>query len=183
VLGAMETVPRHEFLEGHSLAEAYGDHPVPIGFGQTVSQPFIVAFSAAALQLPRGARVLEIGTGCGYQAAVLAACGYRVWSVEIIGALAQRAGKTLRRLGFANVQVREGDGHEGWPEEAPFDGIVAAAAAVDVPEALCDQLAPDARLIIPVGQEQQSLWLYHRSPDGFEREELMSVRFVPMTGS
>lgn len=182
VLTAMEQVPRHEFIPGHSPADAYGDHPVPIGHGQTVSQPYIVAFMTAALELPAGARVLEVGTGCGYQAAVLVAAGCQVWSVEIIPALAQRAELDLRRLGIAGVRVREGDGHGGWPEEAPFDGIIVAAAPAEIPPALFDQLGPNGRLIIPVGRGSQSLWRYRRTPDGIASEELMAVRFVPMTG-
>lgn len=183
VLAAMEKVPRHEFVEGYSPTEAYGDHPVPIGHGQTVSQPYIVAYMTAALELPAGARVLEVGTGCGYQAAVLAEAGYQVWSVEIIPALAQQAEQDLRRLGYHDVHLRIGDGHEGWPEEAPFDGIIAAAAPAEIPPALFDQLGPDGRLIIPVGRVAQSLWRYCRTTDGIMREELMAVRFVPMTGS
>jgi len=183
VLAAMAQVPRHEFVPGRSPADAYGDHPIPIGFGQTISQPFIVAFMVEALESSAGARVLEVGTGCGYQAAVMAAAGGKGGSIEIVPALAQRAERDLQRLGVAGVHVREGDGHQGWAEEAPFDGIVVAAAPPEIPWALFDQLGPEGRLIIPVGRESQSLWRYRRTPEGMVREELMAVRFVPMTGS
>jgi protein-L-isoaspartate(D-aspartate) O-methyltransferase len=182
VLAAMERVPRHRFVPGRSAQEAYGDYPVAIGDGQTVSQPYIVAYMIEALGLPPGARVLEIGTGCGYQAAVLAETGFQVWTIEIRPRLAEEAAELLERLGYGGtrVQVRCGDGNDGWPEAAPFDGIIGAAAARVVPPALLDQLAPTGVLVLPVGVEEQVLWRYRRTPGGFQGEELFAVRFVPM---
>jgi protein-L-isoaspartate(D-aspartate) O-methyltransferase len=149
-----------------------------------VSQPYIVAFMTEALGLGPGARVLEIGTGSGYQAAVLAEAGFLVWTVEIRPTLAEEAATTLRELGYdeACVHLRCSDGALGWPEAAPFDGILAAAAPCVVPPALLDQLAPGGVLVIPVGEEEQVLWRYRRTPGGFKGEELFAVRFVPMVG-
>lgn len=183
VLEAMNHVPRHEFVADCPPADAYGDHPLSIGFGQTISQPYIVAFSVEALELPEGARVLEVGTGCGYQAAVLSEAGFDVWTIEIVAELARQAQETLGRLGYSKVRIRAGDGHAGWPEEAPFDGIVCAAAADDVPRKLLAQLSPEGRMIVPIGSGAQSLWRFRRTPAGIVREELMAVRFVPMTGT
>jgi protein-L-isoaspartate(D-aspartate) O-methyltransferase len=182
VLQAMRTVPRHRFISGRLAAEAYTDHPVEIGEGQTVSQPYIVAYMIEALGLAPGARVLEIGTGTGYEAAVLAEAGFRVWSVEVRRALAAEAERILGGLGYGSprVHLRCGDGTLGWPEAAPFDGILGAAAAHHVPPDLLDQLAPDGVLIIPVGDRHQVLWRYRRTASGFHGEELLAVRFVPM---
>lgn len=182
VLAAMEAVPRHVFTGGRSLAESYGDHPVAIGQGQTVSQPYIVAFMIEALELPDGGRVLDIGTGSGYQAAVLAEAGFRVWSIEVRAALAQEAEARLRELGYAeeHIRLRHGDGLQGWPDAAPFDGIVGAAAAVQLPPGLLEQLAPHGVLVLPIGEEQQVLWRYRHRAGGFHGEELLDVRFVPM---
>lgn len=183
VVAAMGRVPRHLFVPERLRDEAYADHPVPIGQGQTISQPYIVAFMVEALGLAPGARVLEVGTGSGYQAAVLAESGYEVFTVEIRPKLALEAEGALRRLGFTAVHVRHGDGSLGWPEEAPFDGIVGAAAPRTLPPALIEQLAHDGRIIMPVGGEVQDLWRYQRTPGGLRGEELLPVRFVPMTGS
>ena len=184
VLAAMACVPRHRFVPDKLVEDAYGDFPVSIAQGQTVSQPYIVAYMTEALGLAPGARVLEIGTGSGYQAAVLAETGFSVWTVEIRPSLADEAEMTLRELGYdeARVHLRCGDGALGWPEAAPFDGILAAAAPRVVPPALLDQLAPGGVLVIPVGEQQQALWRYRRTPGGFKGEELLAVRFVPMVG-
>jgi protein-L-isoaspartate(D-aspartate) O-methyltransferase len=183
VLEAMRSVPRHRFVPDRMVDEAYADHPLPIGQGQTVSQPYIVAFMVEALGQPAGARVLEIGTGSGYQAAVLAAAGFRVFTTEIWPALAHEVEDVLRDLGYGDVKVRCSDGSFGWTEEAPFDGIVVAAAAPDVvPQALLDQLAPGGTLVIPVGREFQVLWRYRRTLEGYRSENLLDVRFVPLTG-
>lgn len=182
LLAAMQRVPRHRFIPGRMAREAYADYPVAIGQGQTVSQPYIVAYMIEAMGLEPSARVLEIGTGTGYQAAVLAETGFRVWSVEVREALAQEAEHILRGLGYdaSRIQLRCDDGMQGWPEEAPFDGIIGAAAAREVPPHLLDQLAPGGVLVLPVGDEQQVLWRYRRTSDGFKAEELLAVRFVPM---
>lgn len=184
VLGAMTRVPRHRFIAGRLAHESYSDAPVAIGQGQTVSQPYIVGFMIEALALPDGARVLEIGTGTGYQAAVLAEAGFAVWSIEVRAALAEEAAGILRDLGYdeARVHLRRGDGSRGWPEAAPFDGIIVAAAPAEVPPALFEQLAPSGTLVVPVGREEQSLWRYRRTPAGLEGEELFPVRFVPLIG-
>lgn len=184
VLAAMACVPRHLFVPDKLGEEAYGDFPVSIAQGQTVSQPYIVAYMTEALGLAPGARVLEIGTGSGYQAAVLAETGFLVWTVEIRPTLADEAEATLRELGYeeARAHLRCGDGALGWPEAAPFDGILAAAAPRVVPPALLDQLGPGGVLVIPVGEDQQALWRYRRTPGGFKGEELLAVRFVPMVG-
>jgi protein-L-isoaspartate(D-aspartate) O-methyltransferase len=181
-LGAMRTVPRQAFVPASSGADAYGDHPLPIGHGQTISQPYIVAFMTEALGLKKGATVLEVGTGSGYQAAVLAQIADRVYSVEILPALAEEARARLDRLGYRNVQVRVGDGYQGWPEAGPFDGIMVTAAAPRVPDPLKAQLKDGARLVIPVGDESQELMVVTRRGDTFEERRILPVRFVPMTG-
>jgi protein-L-isoaspartate(D-aspartate) O-methyltransferase len=181
-LGAMRTVPRQEFVPASSGADAYGDHPLPIGHGQTISQPYIVAFMTEALGLPKGAIVLEVGTGSGYQAAVLGQIAERVYSVEILPALAEEARARLARLGYSNVQVRVGDGYQGWPEAGPFDGIIVTAAAPRVPDPLKAQLKDGGRLVIPVGDESQELMVVTRRGDAFEERRILPVRFVPMTG-
>ncbi len=181
-LAAMRRVPRHLFVPQASLAQAYEDHPVPIGFGQTISQPYIVAFMTEALGLRGGESVLEVGTGCGYQAAVLAEIAARVHSIEIVEPLASEAAERLKRLGYANVSVRAGDGYLGWPEAAPFDGIVVTAAAPRIPEPLRQQLRDGGRLIVPVGEEWQELVLVTRHGERFDERRVLPVRFVPMTG-
>jgi protein-L-isoaspartate(D-aspartate) O-methyltransferase len=184
VLAAMERVPRHRFVPGRLVGEAHGDYPVAIGQGQTVSQPYIVAYMIEALELAPRARVLEVGTGAGYQAAVLAETGFDVWTIEIRPGLAEEAETTLQALGYGSprVHVRCGDGALGWPEAAPFDGIIGAAAARGVPPALLEQLAPGGTLVLPVGDDEQVLWRYRRTPGGFRGEQLFAVRFVPMIG-
>ena len=182
VLDAMRSVPRHEFVPPAQRERAYDDTPLPIGHGQTISQPYIVALMTQLAELTPQARVLEIGTGSGYQAAVLAAIAREVWSIEILEPLARSAETTLERLGVRNVHVRNGDGWKGWPEAAPFDAIVVTAAPETVPSALLDQLAPGGRLVIPVGDDEQVLEVHQRTPDGIRVRRVAAVRFVPMTG-
>jgi protein-L-isoaspartate(D-aspartate) O-methyltransferase len=182
VLRAMRTVSRHEFVPVRLRRDAYGDQPLPIGHGQTISQPYIVALMTELAAVKPGDRVLEIGTGSGYQAAVLAELGGQVRSIEIVAPLARSAAETLRRLGYARVQVRHGDGYRGWPEAAPFDAIVVTAAPPEVPAALLAQLAPGGRLVIPVGTGAQELRLLVRTPSGVETRRSVPVRFVPMVG-
>jgi protein-L-isoaspartate(D-aspartate) O-methyltransferase len=180
VLRAMRTVPRHEFVPAGSEADAYADRPLPIGHGQTISQPYIVALMSELAAVKPGDRVLEVGTGSGYQAAVLAELGAEVHSIEIVEPLARSAAKTLRRLGYDRVEVRHGDGYRGWPEAAPFAAIVVTAAPPEVPPALMAQLAPGGRLVIPVGTVDQELRVLVRTPSGIETRRVVPVRFVPM---
>lgn len=184
VLAAMRSVPRHEFVPAAQRAHAYEDRPLPIGEGQTISQPYIVALMTELAVPGPGVEVLEVGTGSGYQAAVLAACGAEVWSIEIVDPLARRAERDLARLGIDRVHVRSGDGYRGWPEAAPFDAILVTAAAPRVPGALLAQLRIGGRLVIPVGEsgELQSLEVHERGETGFTVREVTPVRFVPMTG-
>jgi protein-L-isoaspartate(D-aspartate) O-methyltransferase len=183
VLAAMRRVPRHRFVPEAFQRDAYADHPLPIGEDQTISQPYIVALMTALLRLRPQERVLEIGTGSGYQAAVLAEITPHVYTIEILAPLAQRATAVLTELGYTSVQVRTGDGYRGWPEAAPFDAIVVTAAPDHVPQPLLDQLAPGGRLVLPVGDEWQELKRITRKPDGTLAEEsVIPVRFVPMTG-
>ena len=181
-LAAMRRVPRHLFVPEASRGEAYGDHPLPIGHGQTISQPYIVAFMTEALGLRGGESVLEVGTGCGYQAAVLASIAAHVYTIEIVAPLAEEARRRLSALGYANVDVRAGDGYAGWPERAPFDAIIVTAAAPRIPETLKAQLKPGGRLIVPVGDESQELVLVVRQDKGYDERRVLPVRFVPMTG-
>ena len=182
VLGALRKVPRHLFVPPAVAGEAYGDHPLPIGHGQTISQPYIVAFMTEALGLKGGERVLEVGTGSGYQAAVLAEIAGDVYSIEIVQPLGVEARDRLTRLGYRNVQVRIGDGYQGWAEAAPFDAIVVTAAAPRVPEPLKAQLKEGGRLVIPVGDEVQELMVVTRRGETFAERRVLPVRFVPMTG-
>jgi protein-L-isoaspartate(D-aspartate) O-methyltransferase len=182
-LAAMRTVPRHEFVPPDQRAYAYLDIPLPIGHEQTISQPAVVALMTELIVPQRGKRVLEIGTGSGYQAAVLAQAGCRVWTIEIFEALAQEARARLARLGYSNVEVRHGDGYAGWPEEAPFDAILVTAAADSIPPALLDQLAPGGRLVMPVGDQasEQQLVLVQKDATGrLASRQLFPVRFVPL---
>ena len=183
VLGAMAQAPRHLFVDEALRERAYEDRPLPIGHGQTISQPFIVAFMTEAVAVKPGERVLEIGTGSGYQAAILAAMGATVYTIEIIPALAERAAATLRELGYDQVRVRAGDGYQGWPEEAPFDAIVVTAAPDTIPPALLDQLAEGGRLVIPVGPQHagQELMLVTKTKGKLHQRNLLPVRFVPFT--
>jgi len=186
VLEAMRSVPREAFVPPELAEEAYADGPLPIGEGQTISQPYIVALMVEALELRRGERVLEIGAGSGYAAAVLAEIAAEVYTVERHAPLAREARERLRALGYQNVQLRVGDGSRGWPEHAPYDAIVVAAGAPEVPEALKEQLAVGGRLVIPVGQGrtlQELLRLRRLSETQYQREELGGVRFVPLVGA
>jgi protein-L-isoaspartate(D-aspartate) O-methyltransferase len=182
VLDAMRAVPRHRFVPEEFRDESYGDHPLPIGEEQTISQPYIVAFMTEALGLRPSDTVLEIGTGSGYQAAVLAEIVSHVYTIEIIESLALRAESTLAALGYSNVTVRTGDGYRGWPEHAPFDAIIVTAAPDHIPEPLVEQIAMNGRMVLPVGDEVQSLILLRRTPKGIVKEDRLGVRFVPMTG-
>jgi protein-L-isoaspartate(D-aspartate) O-methyltransferase len=183
LLEALETVPRHAFVPIAERRQSYEDRPLGIGVDQTISQPYIVAWMTDALGLTGGERVLEIGTGSGYQTAVLAALGARVYSIEILPELAARAATILGSLGVEGLNLRCGDGSHGWPEEAPFDAILVTAAPLCVPQALFDQLRPGGRLVAPEGgAETQTLVRWVRGPHGFERQALGTVRFVPMTG-
>ncbi|MDE3218363.1 MAG: protein-L-isoaspartate(D-aspartate) O-methyltransferase [Nitrospirota bacterium] len=180
VLAAMRHIPRHRFVPAFYSAFAYNDGPLPIGHGQTISQPSLVALMTEALALQGAKKVLEVGTGSGYQAAVLAEIVPKVWTIEIVEPLATEAARTLAELGYHNISIRVGDGYQGWPEEAPFDAIIVTAAPDHVPQPLLDQLAVGGRLILPVGKVFQELALYRRSKDGYERTVLTLVRFVPL---
>lgn len=184
VLDAMRAVPRHEFVPPELRSAAYRNRPLPIGHGQTISQPYIVGLMTDLLEPEPGDRVLEIGTGSGYQAAVLAEIVDSVFTIEIIRPLATSARERLRRLGYGNVAARHGDGYFGWPERAPFDGIVVTAAAAHIPPPLIEQLAPGARMVIPVGPpfRVQRLMLVEKRPDGSVRQRSIApVQFVPFT--
>jgi protein-L-isoaspartate(D-aspartate) O-methyltransferase len=184
VLDAMRRTPRHAFVPEPVRDLAYTDQPLPIGYGQTISQPFIVALMTDLLDVRPGDRALEIGTGSGYQAAVLAEVGAEVRSIEIVPELGERAAATLRALGYAGVATRTGDGYYGWPEDAPYDGIVVTAAASHIPPPLVAQLAPGGRMVIPVGGAfaTQQLMLIEKQPDGrITSRQLLPVRFVPLT--
>ena len=184
VLKVMGDVPRHRFVPASQISQAYDDHPLAIGEGQTISQPYIVALMTQLVRLEKSSKVLEVGTGSGYQAAVLAELVQEVYTVEIVPGLARRAASLLPELGYENVQVRHGDGYQGWPEQAPFDCILVAAAPREVPPPLLEQLAVGGRLVIPVGGTSmtQTLLLIERTKTGFERRSIIPVRFVPMTG-
>lgn len=183
VLAAMLSVPRHEFVPPELAAEAYSDRPLPIGLQQTISQPFMVAAMAAALELSGSERVLEIGSGSGYQAAVLSLLAREVHTVEMLELLAADTGERLRRLGYGDVQVHVGDGTLGWVDRAPFDGIVVTAAAPDIPQPLASQLAEGGRLIIPVGSpDEQQLLRVEKQGDTFTKRALYHCRFVPLVG-
>ena len=185
VLQAMEEVPRHRFVPVDQRDAAYENRPLPIGHGQTISQPYIVALMTELLDLRPGQKALEIGTGSGYQAAVLAAMGAQVWSIEIIEPLARQARQALEATGHGQVRSRAGDGYYGWPEAAPFDGILVPAAASHIPQPLVKQLAPGGRMVVPVGQPflTQHLVLVEKLPDGGVRtRQILPVRFVPLTG-
>jgi protein-L-isoaspartate(D-aspartate) O-methyltransferase len=182
VLDAMRKVPRELFVRPEDRRAAFHDGPLPIGCGQTISQPYIVAYMTELLGPGRGDRVLEIGTGCGYQTAVLAELAERVYTIEIIPELSGRAKETLSAMGYSNIEFKTGDGRAGWPEEAPFDGIIVTAAPGDVPPTLQEQLAEGGRLIIPVGTLSQYIHRIVRRGAEFEDEGLLAVRFVPLTG-
>ena len=183
VMEAIKKVPRHDFVPESDAAQAYVNRPRSIGYGQTISQPYIVALMTDLLDLGPTDRVLEIGTGCGYQAAVLAELAGAVFSVETVKALAESAAGRLRRLGYRDVEVRHGDGFQGWPEKAPFDAIIATAAPERIPDALARQLKPGGRLVIPIGRPHDTQMLYRcvkGEDDKLECEKMLPVAFVPM---
>jgi len=184
VLAALRKVPRHEFVPPDWVERAYDDSPLPIGYDQTISQPYIVALMTELAELSSESRVLEIGTGSGYQAAILAEIVGEVYSIEIIEPLATSAANRLARLGYKNVHVKHGDGYLGWPEHAPFDAIIVSAGAEHVPPPLVEQLKRGGRMVIPVGEfpGQQSLWLIEKSADGtVVQHQVAPVAFVPLT--
>ena len=183
ILDAMKEVNRHEYVQENFERLAYSDRPVPIGFGQTISQPYIVAFMSHKLNVASHHKVLEIGTGSGYQAAVLAELSDHVYTIEIIPELAKRAEKVLKKNDYDNITIRIGDGYKGWPEHAPFDRIMVTAAPKEIPEKLVEQLAPGGIMVLPVGETvmMQYLWLITKDNDGqIEKEKILPVRFVPM---
>jgi len=180
VLDAMRQVPRERFVPEDARHDAYGDHPVPIGFGQTISQPYIVGYMTEALRLEASHRILEIGTGCGYQTAILAELAREVYSIEVVLELAARAQQTLEALGYSNVHVRAGDGHAGWAEYAPYDRIIGAAAADAVPPALVDQLVDGGILVMPIGTYSQELRVLQKHGAAINLLATLPVRFVPM---
>jgi protein-L-isoaspartate(D-aspartate) O-methyltransferase len=183
VLEAMRTVPRHLFVPADHLNQAYNDHPLPIGYGQTISQPFIVALMTDLVDLQAGERALEIGTGSGYQAAILAQVTDEVYTIEIIPELAERAQQTFDRLGYEQITAKQADGYHGWPEQAPFDAILVTAAPDHVPQPLVNQMADGGRMVIPIGPPggYQSLWVLERQGAEVLRTNWGGVRFVPLT--
>ncbi|HUE89944.1 MAG TPA: protein-L-isoaspartate(D-aspartate) O-methyltransferase [Vicinamibacterales bacterium] len=183
VLEAMRRVERHRFVPLDQRELAYGDYPIGIGFGQTISQPYIVAFMTEALALGPDSRVLEIGTGSAYQTAVLAEIARDVYSIEVVREHVARATELLRALGYSNVHVRHGDGYTGWPDAAPFDGIIVTAAPDHVPPPLVEQLRIGGRLVVPIGRGDQDLLVLTRTEDGLREEERLAVRFVPLVRS
>lgn len=182
VIGAMLKVPRHEFVPENLVSAAYEDNALPLAMRQTISQPYIVAYMTQALKLKGTEKVLEIGTGSGYQAAVLAEIVPDVYTIEILPELHVYAQSRLNKLGYRNIHSRIGDGYMGWPEAAPFDCIIVTAAPSEVPQPLLDQLKEGGRLVIPIGEMNQDLVIYEKHPDGVTRKTLIPVRFVPMTG-
>lgn len=182
VLKAMEKVPRHKFVPEPRTHLAYRDYPLPIGLNQTISQPFIVAYMTEAADISRKDKVLEIGTGSGYQAAILGEIAKEVYTIEIIPELAERATKALDELGYKNIFVKTGNGYLGLPEQAPFDAIVVTAAPDEIPQALIDQLAVNGRMVIPVGNTNQEMTVIKKTKKGVTEKKTMQVRFVPMTG-
>lgn len=184
VLDAMGKVRRHVFIPEtqRALSNPYGDHPCPIGHGQTISQPYIVAYMTEQMELREGEKVLEIGTGSGYQAAVLAEMGAKVYSIEIVPELAEHARAVLAAEGYGEVSVLTGDGYKGWPDHAPFDVIIVTCAPEEVPEALVNQLREGGRMIVPVGKYSQRLVILRKEKGSVRRENDLPVRFVPMVG-
>ena len=183
VLNAMRVTPRHSFVPPDVWSLAYEDHPVPIGYGQTISQPYIVAFMTEMLDVRKEHRVLEIGTGSGYQAAILSVLAKEVYTVEIVAQLAASATDTLKRLGYKNVFVRQGDGYHGWPQKAPFDRIILTAAPPELPQIIVNQLKPGGKLLAPVGRTvlDQQITLVEKAADGkITTRSVLPVRFVPM---
>jgi protein-L-isoaspartate(D-aspartate) O-methyltransferase len=183
VLDAMARVPRHRFVRDADRELAYGDYPLEVGFGQTISQPYIVGYMTEQLALPQGARVLEIGTGSGYQAAILAELAGEVYTIEIVPELAEQAARRLEALGYRNVHARFGDGYAGWLDVAPFDAIIVTAAPDHLPQPLVEQLSVGGRLAVPVGRADQELIVFTKTPDGLKEQSRLPVRFVPLTRS
>ena len=183
VLQAMSSVPRERFVQPATESHAYDDGPLAIGYGQTISQPYIVAYMTEVLDVRPVDRVLEIGTGSGYQAAVLSMLAREVFTIEIVPELAARATTLLRDLGYANVDVRVGDAYTGWPEQAPFDRIMVTAAPAEIPGPLVEQLAPGGRLVVPVGLQGESQWMtiLHKTAEGVAERRTIPVQFVPFT--
>ena len=182
VLEAMSRVPRHKFVPTSQARAAYEDRPLPIGYGQTISQPYIVAYMTEAAEISPEDIVLEIGTGSGYQAAILAELAKEVYTIEIIPDLAERASRTLAELGYDNVYVKQGDGYIGWEENAPYDAILVTAAPDHIPEPLIEQLVTNGKLVIPVGTWFQELLVLEKTPDGLVEERSLPVQFVPLVG-
>lgn len=182
VLKAMSKVPRHLFVDPSFADLAYQDHPLPLAHNQTISQPYIVAYMTEAAEISPKDKVLEIGTGSGYQAAVLGELAKEVYTIEIIPQLAESARKTLSQLGYRNVHVKTGNGYEGWAEYAPYNKIIVTAAPQDIPEALVQQLAINGKMVIPVGSLEQEMMVIIKTPNGLRKEKTIPVRFVPMTG-
>jgi protein-L-isoaspartate(D-aspartate) O-methyltransferase len=180
VLEALSTVPRHKFVEPYLTELAYEDSALPIGYDQTISQPYIVAYMTEVAEIPPEGKVLEIGTGCGYEAAVLGELAREVYTIEIIPQLADRARRTLKALDYKNVQVKTGDGYQGWPEHAPYDAIVVAAAPDHIPQPLIDQLAMNGKMVIPIGKGYQEIVVLTKKPEGIVEERTIAVRFVPL---
>ena len=182
ILMAMEKVPRHLFVPSDLIQFAYDDGPLPIGEGQTISQPYIVALMTELIEPKNDSKVLEIGTGSGYQAAILAEIVKEVYSIEIVETLGKRAEERLKKYGYRNIHVKIGDGYQGWTEHAPYDAIIVTAAPERIPQPLVDQLKPGGKLIIPIGQFFQDLILVKKTDQGILKENITGVRFVPMTG-
>ena len=182
ILRAMEKVPRHRFVPASVRNLSYADMPLPIGLEQTISQPYIVAYMTEAIGITREAKVLEIGTGSGYQAAVLGELAREVYTIEILPELAERARRVLAELGYKNVFVKAGNGYLGWPEHGPFDAIVVTAAPDEIPKPLVDQLAVGGKMVIPVGTSQQQMTILTKTREGVTERRTLPVRFVPMTG-
>ena len=180
VLAAMSQVPRHQFVDSSWRNLAYSDRPLPIGHNQTISQPYIVAYMTEAAEIAPEAKVLEIGTGCGYQAAVLGEIAQEVYSIEIIPQLAERARQTLSQLGYQNIEVKTGDGYQGWAEHAPYDAIIVTAAPEEIPEPLIEQLAINGKMVIPVGTWYQDIIVLTKTENRIVEEKTIPVRFVPM---
>jgi protein-L-isoaspartate(D-aspartate) O-methyltransferase len=182
ILEAIERTPREKFLDAAFEAQAYADHALPIACGQTISQPYVVAFMTEKLDLDRSHKVLEIGTGSGYQTAILARLARRVYTIERYRTLAEQAGERFKELGLTNITQMVGDGYKGWPKQAPFDRIIVTAAAREIPPALADQLAIGGIMVLPLeeGPLKQDLYRITRTEEGFEREKLLPVRFVPL---
>jgi len=182
IIQAMLRVPRHKFVPQGLRKLAYSDNPLPIGMDQTISQPYIVALMTELLKLKSGEKVLEVGTGSGYQAAILADIGSEVFTIEILESLSERAQEILKSLGYSNINFKIGDGYRGWPEHAPFDAIIVTAASEHIPEPLIEQLKENGRMVIPIGDMYQELLLITKTDKGIEKKTITPVRFVPMTG-